>query len=58
MLLPFPSLHCIVGVDSMVIAKILVHLRHTERLAIGRIIATHIDYANREESGREAQFIR
>ena len=42
----------------MVIAKILVHLRQTEKLALGRIIATHIDYANRDESGREAQFIR
>ena len=42
----------------MVIAKILVHLRQTEKLALGRIIATHIDYANRDESGQEAQFIR
>jgi tRNA(Ile)-lysidine synthase TilS/MesJ len=42
----------------MVIAKILVHLRQTDRLPIGRIIAIHIDYANRAESAMEAQFVR
>jgi PP-loop family len=46
------------GVDSMVIAKILVHLRQTDRLPLGRIIAIHIDYANRAESAMEAQFVR
>lgn len=42
----------------MVIAKILVHLCHTEKIPIGRIVAMHIDYANREESAKEAQFVR
>mmetsp|Transcript_1456 Transcript_1456/g.1595 ORF Transcript_1456/g.1595 Transcript_1456/m.1595 type:complete len:1112 (+) Transcript_1456:180-3515(+) len=46
------------GVDSMVIAKILVHLKSTGRVPIGAIIAVHIDYANRAESGKEAAFVR
>jgi PP-loop family len=55
--LPSSPLVCL-GVDSMVIAKILVHLRQTDRLPLGRIIAIHIDYANRAESAMEAQFVR
>ena len=46
------------GVDSMVIAKILVYLRNSGRLPLGPIVAIHIDYANREESAMEADFIR
>ena len=42
----------------MVIAKILVHLRNSGRLQLGPIVAIHIDYANREESAREADFVR
>jgi tRNA(Ile)-lysidine synthetase-like protein len=42
------------GVDSMVIAKILVLLRAKYNL---RVIAVHIDYANRPEAGAESQFV-
>ena len=42
----------------MVIAKILVLLRNSGRLPIGPIVAIHIDYANREESSKEADFVR
>ncbi|KAG5177931.1 hypothetical protein JKP88DRAFT_350529 [Tribonema minus] len=42
------------GVDSMVLAKILHHLQP----AYGwRLVAVHIDYANRAESGKEADFV-
>lgn len=44
------------GVDSMVIAKILAVLFP---IVHGRkLVAMHIDYANREESGREAAFVK
>lgn len=43
------------GVDSMVILKILVYLR--SELSLGRIVAIHIDYANRPESCLEADFL-
>ena len=42
----------------MVIAKILVYLRNSGRLPLGPIVAIHIDYANREESAMEADFVR
>jgi tRNA(Ile)-lysidine synthase TilS/MesJ len=45
------------GVDSMVIAKILSTIRASSTLLIDKIIAIHIDYANRPESGREAQYV-
>jgi uncharacterized protein (DUF924 family) len=44
------------GVDSMVIAKILTVLRNKYQ-AIYSIVAIHIDYANREESGLEADYV-
>ena len=44
-----------VGVDSMVIAKILKVLQ--EKREIPRLIAIHIDYANRSESNAEACFV-
>lgn len=43
------------GVDSMVIAKILGNLR--KKLCIEKIVAIHIDYANREESSSEACYV-
>jgi hypothetical protein len=46
------------GVVSMVIAKILVILRREKLLPPDTaIIALHIDYANRDESSREASFV-
>lgn len=52
------------GVDSMVIAAVLAHLRdiearvrHTSKDEILRIVAIHIDYANRPESGAEAAYV-
>lgn len=45
------------GVDSMVIAKILSALRKSPLLQISEIVAIHIDYANRPESSREADFV-
>lgn len=44
------------GVDSMVIAKILHFLLPI--LGLRKLVALHIDYANREESGREASFVQ
>lgn len=51
------------GVDSMVISKILCLLRDRcpkigQRLAGGAVVAIHIDYANRPESGREADYVQ
>ena len=48
------------GVDSMVLASLLVALRtHGKRpFEMMRILAIHIDYANRAESGVEAEFVR
>eukprot|EP00808_Paulinella_micropora_P016213 g45706.t1 len=45
------------GVDSMVLARILVHLAHTSHANLS-IVAAHIDYRNRLESQREAEFLR
>ena len=45
------------GVDSMVIVRILIYLRTTQILPLSDIIAVHIDYANRAESGKEADFL-
>jgi tRNA(Ile)-lysidine synthetase-like protein len=52
------------GVDSMVIASALAYLRdeearrqNTDSKNILRIIAIHIDYGNRPESGSEAQYV-
>jgi tRNA(Ile)-lysidine synthetase-like protein len=45
------------GVDSMVIAAVLSHLKNSCGFHLD-IIAVHIDYANRPESGAEADFVR
>ena len=45
------------GVDSMVIAKILVLLRDSPNTPPLRILAVHIDYANRPESSLESSYI-
>ena len=52
------------GVDSMVIAAVLAHLRDIEagvrnaaKDKVLRIVAIHIDYANRPESGAEAAYV-
>ena len=52
------------GVDSMVIASALAYIRDTEAIQqkttpdnILRIVAIHIDYANRPESGAEAAYV-
>lgn len=44
------------GVDSMVIAHILAHLRDESNYHL-KIVAVHIDYANRPESGAEAAYV-
>lgn len=44
------------GVDSMVIASVLSYLRRIEMFNL-HIIAVHIDYANRPESGAEARYV-
>ena len=44
------------GVDSMVICKILSKLDEINNISAG-VIAIHIDYANREESGQEADYV-
>ena len=47
-----------VGVDSMVISKILVLLKdNAPRLRIKQVLAVHIDYGNRPESVREAEYL-
>lgn len=46
------------GVDSMVISKILQLLQKTKKVQIDEIVALHIDYANRPESGREADYVK
>mmetsp|Transcript_23808 Transcript_23808/g.39911 ORF Transcript_23808/g.39911 Transcript_23808/m.39911 type:complete len:762 (-) Transcript_23808:152-2437(-) len=43
------------GVDSMVLAKLLPKLR--EKHGSFRVVAVHIDYANRPESADEARFV-
>lgn len=45
------------GVDSMVIASVLAHLKRDCNYNI-HIVAIHIDYANRPESGAEADYVR
>jgi tRNA(Ile)-lysidine synthetase-like protein len=45
------------GVDSMVIASVLSHLKKSCGYNLNAI-AVHIDYANRPESGAEADFVR
>lgn len=45
------------GVDSMIILKILVVLKHHQKLPIQDIVAIHIDYANRLESNQEADYL-
>lgn len=45
------------GVDSMVIAAVLVHLRAHLGYSRLRVLAAHVDYANRPESRAEADFV-
>ena len=45
------------GVDSMVIAKILVKLKEYKKIN-NNIIAIHIDYNNRKESTQEADYVQ
>jgi tRNA(Ile)-lysidine synthetase-like protein len=45
------------GVDSMVIASVLSHLQKSCGYQHLHIVAVHIDYANRPESGAEAAFV-
>mmetsp|Transcript_14554 Transcript_14554/g.40436 ORF Transcript_14554/g.40436 Transcript_14554/m.40436 type:complete len:877 (-) Transcript_14554:182-2812(-) len=46
------------GVDSMVIASVLAHLKRSCGYDHLTILAVHIDYANRPESGAEADYVR
>lgn len=46
------------GVDSMVIVSVLAHLQKSCGYPYLKVIAVHIDYANRPESGAEADFVR
>ncbi len=46
------------GVDSMVIASVLSHLKSSCGYDNMTILAVHIDYANRPESGAEADYVR
>lgn len=46
------------GVDSMVIASVLSHLKSSCGYDNLTILAVHIDYANRPESGAEADYVR
>eukprot|EP01038_Epipyxis_sp_PR26KG_P013394 gene13394-17960_t len=45
------------GVDSMVLSKILILLKNELKLPISRVVAMHIDYANRPESSAEAAYV-
>lgn len=45
------------GVDSMVIASVLAHLVQDCNFDL-KVYAVHIDYANRPESGAEADFVK
>ena len=45
------------GVDSMVICKVLCQLYKIGRLS-GPVVAIHLDYANRPESGDEADGVQ
>eukprot|EP00668_Euglena_longa_P001370 GGOE01001623.1.p1 GENE.GGOE01001623.1~~GGOE01001623.1.p1 ORF type:complete len:690 (-),score=219.47 GGOE01001623.1:340-2346(-) len=45
------------GVDSMVITKVLAAMRDRERFGRFTILALHVDYNNRLESGAEASFV-
>mmetsp|Transcript_86253 Transcript_86253/g.143508 ORF Transcript_86253/g.143508 Transcript_86253/m.143508 type:complete len:664 (-) Transcript_86253:911-2902(-) len=45
------------GVDSMVIAKLLCAIRDGGKLGAFEVLALHIDYNNRPESGAEAEFV-
>ena len=47
-----------VGVDSMVLSKILKLLQKAGDIKIKDIVGIHIDYANRPESGREADYVK
>lgn len=42
----------------MVLSKILALLKSSGRIPIDEIVAMHIDYANRPESGREAAYVQ
>ncbi len=42
----------------MVLSKILALLKSSGRIPIDAIVAMHIDYANRPESGREAAYVQ
>ena len=46
------------GVDSMVLCKILTHLWDAQHPHVSRVVAVHIDYANREESAAEAAYVQ
>ena len=60
--------HCVVGVDSMVLSKILTVLKANSSSSAGsvgrpglrvkQVVGLHIDYANRPESGRECEYVR
>ena len=55
---PFPVIVSLSGgVDSMVIASVLAHLAQDCKRNI-KVYAIHIDYANRPESGAEADYVR
>lgn len=45
------------GVNSMVLSKILAHLRDQGELHLSAVVAIHIDYGNRAESAAEAAFV-
>jgi hypothetical protein len=47
---------CAVGVDSMVISKILAVLRPV--LHFDEMLSVHLDYSNRPESAEEAAFVK
>lgn len=46
------------GVDSMVLSRVLSLLQKSGRITnVLAVVAMHIDYANRPESGREADYV-